>query len=582
MSDSLPPGWVIARLADIADIMMGSSPPGSSYNTDCNGVPLVNGPAEFGAGPLDRTLIRQFTTQPTVLCKEGDLLLCVRGSTTGRTNIAGFEAAIGRGVAAIRALIFQPFLNYYIASQREHILALGTGSTFPNIRSATISNLPIAVPPFPEQQRIATKIDQLFSDLDSGIDALEKAAVNLKSYRDAILKAAVAGSLTAEWRSSRTTLETGSQLLARILVKRRQQWEAKYLDRFRAAKRTPPTNWHDKYAEPEQPNSSDLPELPPGWCWTALDSIADVAGGITKNQKRSRKATKEVPYLRVANVQRGYLNLEEVKTIHATPDEIAELHLQNGDILFTEGGDRDKLGRGWVWQGELPECIHQNHIFRARLIDSSIQPQFISHHGNTFGREWFTSAGKQTTNLASINLRLLRRFPVPIPPAAEQRQIIAEVDRHLSAIDVTLDQVNRDMIRANELKHDIYRRAFEGTLVPQEPDEEPATVLLEQIRRERLAKARTMKPQRKANSPKVSVSMSNQQRRRILEVLKEHPKGLTPEALLRESGYDLSEIDDFYSELRSIGPVIEEERPHGIRTNKWPKGAKILLRARGE
>lgn len=94
-----------------------------------------------------------------------------------------------------------------------------------------------------------------------------------------------------------------------------------------------------------------------------------------------------------------------MKRIVASEDTIEDLCLEIGDVLFTEGGDRDKLGRGWVWEGQLPECIHQNHVFRARLFSKHIQPQFISHHGNTFGQEWFTKAGKQTTNLASINLR---------------------------------------------------------------------------------------------------------------------------------------------------------------------------------
>src|SRR4051794_21359658 len=122
-----------------------------------------------------------------------------------------------------------------------------------------------------------------------------------------------------------------------------------------------------------------LPELPRGWAWATLRQIAELKGGITKGQRRANNVLiREVPYLRVANVQRGFLDLAEVKTIEAEEDEIAELRLRAGDVLFNEGGDRDKLGRGWIWRGEIPECIHQNHVFRARLRSPGIQPKLVS------------------------------------------------------------------------------------------------------------------------------------------------------------------------------------------------------------
>ena len=122
---------------------------------------------------------------------------------------------------------------------------------------------------------------------------------------------------------------------------------------------------------------TDLPPLPAGWCWTTLEEIAEIEGGITKDQKRRMtSSTREVPYLRVANVQRGFLNLTEMKTILADEREIENLRLMKGDVLFTEGGDRDKLGRGWIWNGEIKDCIHQNHIFRARLGLTFVEPKF--------------------------------------------------------------------------------------------------------------------------------------------------------------------------------------------------------------
>ena len=194
---------------------------------------------------------------------------------------------------------------------------------------------------------------------------------------------------------------------------------------------------------------------------------------------------RELPYLRVANVQRGFLDLAEMKTILAEETEIETLRLQKGDILFTEGGDRDKLGRGWVWNGEIDECIHQNHIFRARLLSNLIEPKFVSYHGNYFGQRWFVRTGKQTTNLASINKGVLSRFPIPLAPIEEQEQIVSEADRRLSLTQESEAQIEADLKRSSRLRQSILKRAFEGKLVTQDPNDEPVSVLLEHLRKSR-------------------------------------------------------------------------------------------------
>jgi type I restriction enzyme S subunit len=234
-----------------------------------------------------------------------------------------------------------------------------------------------------------------------------------------------------------------------------------------------------------------LPELPPSWIWASLKQLAQVVTGITKDSKRQVDPSfVEVPYLRVANVQRGFLDLRDVATIRVPPDKATLLELKPGDILFTEGGDRDKLGRGWVWEGQIDNCIHQNHIFRARLYSDELEPKFISWHGNTFGQAWFEAAGKQTTNLASISLATLKSLPVPIPPAAEQRRIIAEVERQLSLIEAAEGETERGLERAVSLRRAILQAAFEGRLVPQDPADEPAAGLLERIAAARTSQAR--------------------------------------------------------------------------------------------
>ena len=231
----------------------------------------------------------------------------------------------------------------------------------------------------------------------------------------------------------------------------------------------------------------------PEWTWSTLGEIADLKGGVTKDSKREADPDYvEYPYLRVANVQRGFLDLSVVTTIRAHRDKAEKLVLQQGDILFNEGGDRDKLGRGWVWEGQIENCIHQNHVFRARLTNGGFNPYFISMHANTWGQRWFERHGKQTTNLASINLATLKSFPVPAPSLEDQQAVVAE----LRSITTSEERLRTDLERAERhsrtLRRSILSRAFSGQLVPQDRNDEPASVLLE-----RIAASRTARPKRR-------------------------------------------------------------------------------------
>jgi type I restriction enzyme S subunit len=222
------------------------------------------------------------------------------------------------------------------------------------------------------------------------------------------------------------------------------------------------------------------------WPWTTLGEIAELVGGVTKDAKRqSDPAFVEVPYLRVANVQRGYLDLKEITTIRVPEDKAEALALRPGDVLFNEGGDRDKLGRGWVWSGEIDGCIHQNHVFRARLHED-FEPKFISWHGNTFGRRWFEANGRQTTNLASLNLTTLKSFPVPAPPLDAQRRVVAELESRLSELEAMSAAIAKAHRWSAALRRSILERAFRGELVGQDPADEPAAALLERITAERV------------------------------------------------------------------------------------------------
>jgi restriction endonuclease S subunit len=161
-----------------------------------------------------------------------------------------------------------------------------------------------------------------------------------------------------------------------------------------------------------------------------LEELCDLCSGITKGRKIDSTVTVEVPYVAVANVQDGSLKLDNVKTIEATPEEINRYRLLPGDLLLTEGGDPDKLGRGAIWNGEISSCIHQNHIFRARKASQHVDMEYLAHLvSSPYGKRYFLRQSKQTTGIASINMGQLKRFPVPLPPLEEQRRIAAILDK---------------------------------------------------------------------------------------------------------------------------------------------------------
>lgn len=219
------------------------------------------------------------------------------------------------------------------------------------------------------------------------------------------------------------------------------------------------------------------------WRTESLGDIADIKSGITLGKKYPPDATLvERPYLRVANVQRGYLNLATIKFVRLSASEADRLALRPGDVLMNEGGDRDKLGRGWVWEGQVTNCIHQNHVFRLRLRGATITPYYLSRYANQFGARYFLDEGKQTTNLASISMSKVAALPIPVPPPG----VAAHIDSHLSRVESSARTMAFESVRAlallDRLEQSILAKAFRGELVPQDPNDEPAESQLARLR----------------------------------------------------------------------------------------------------
>ncbi len=199
---------------------------------------------------------------------------------------------------------------------------------------------------------------------------------------------------------------------------------------------------------------------PKGWAEKALGEVSAVVSGVTKGRKFGDKETVEVPYLRVANVQAGHLNLEEIKTVKVLPRDVENLALRHGDVLLTEGGDFDKLGRGALWEYEISNCIHQNHVFRVRLDREQMLPEcFMVYLQSTKAREYFLRCAKRTTNLASINMTQLRALPVLIPPMPVQESFYV---RFMSARSVQSQQANA-LSKAEKTFNSLLSSVFSST-----------------------------------------------------------------------------------------------------------------------
>jgi type I restriction enzyme, S subunit len=191
-----------------------------------------------------------------------------------------------------------------------------------------------------------------------------------------------------------------------------------------------------------------------------LSEIAAVVSGVTKGRKLNGRAI-VVPYLRVANVQDGFLNLDEIKTIEALPEEVENLALRLGDIVMTEGGDHDKLGRGAIWNHGLSPCIHQNHIFRVRLNQDLMLPDYFAAYLRTReAKSYFLRCAKKTTNLASINMTQLRGLPVPLPTIEIQREF-RKAANTIVELSATRKRATRE---SDQLFASLVQRAFRGEL----------------------------------------------------------------------------------------------------------------------
>ncbi|TWH41278.1 type I restriction enzyme S subunit [Rhodococcus rhodochrous J38] len=433
----LPPGWVWTTLGDVAEYVNGRGFKKSEWGLA--GRPIIRIQNLTGSGSTFNYYSGEVL--PKHVVKPNDLLVSWAATLSVHRWTEAREGALNQHIFKVTPsdAIDSRFLEHSLRFAINDMYESAHGSGMVHVTRGKFESTEIPLPPLPEQHRIVDALEDHLSRLEAAELTLSQAKVRVANLRGK----------TINFSHGIATSTADSAL--------------------------PPTE--------AEVVDGDLPHLPSSWSWRRLGELAEVVGGITKDAKKQSDDSFPLhPYLRVANVQAGYLDLDHITEIRATPKQVEKLTLREGDVLLNEGGDRDKLGRGWIWENQIPNCLHQNHVFRARADQKEIDPRLIAWHANSFGRSWFMRNGKQSVNLASVSLKTIKAFPVPVPPPEDQESIVESITTALESQSRLQSAIDVALARSSALRHSLLRAAFNGELVDQDPTDEPADVALAKIR----------------------------------------------------------------------------------------------------
>jgi len=463
--DELPQGWIQTQLGEIAEVILGQSPPSSTYNEDGRGLPFYQGKLEFGKSyPTPR----KWCTAPKKIAEKGDVLISVR-APVGPTNVCPEKSCIGRGLAAIRGLggIETLFILYLLRVLENEIARRGTGTTFSAIGGDKLKELKIPLPPFNEQVRIVARLEELFARLDAGVEGLRKVKAQLKRYRQAVLKYAFEGKLTEEWRKThKDQIEPAIELLERV--------------KHRKARSQKPLPIEE----------SDLFTLPEDWAWTAFGEISQINMGQSPSSSSYNNSGHGTPLLN------GPTEFGEKHPIAVQWTTSPTKICKKGDLLICVRGNTTGrmnwadqeycIGRG------LAAITPLENVVKCELLSSFL----LMKVGEIMRR----TRGSTFPNLKSDELH---KFPFPLAPYAEQEELVARMRDAFSAARELERNMATSLSQSERLRQSIFKAAFEGELVPQDPSDEPAGRLLERVKAER-AKSKGEKDtdRRRENKPR--------------------------------------------------------------------------------
>lgn len=468
-SPLMPDRWSSCDLGEIADVQLGKMLDRKQTGGTL-GLYLRNINVRWGTIDTSDLLEMHFkdTEMDRYSLRPGDVLVC-EGGEPGRAAVWTAEGSIIKYQKALhRVRLAEGLLPKWLTYQLQFDALSGalaahfTGTTIQHLPREAIREYQVRIAPREEQRRIVETIDSYFTRLDDAAATLSRVQANLRRYRASVLTAAVEGRLVPTEadlaRADGRDYEPAPALLEGILARRAE-----------GSRRDEP---------PEFTRSTPLPE---GWCWCSVDQLGDVSGGLTQNAKREDWPL-QVPYLRVANVYASELRLDDVRYIGVTESELNRALLASGDLLVVEGnGSIQQLGRVALWNGSVSRCAHQNHLIKVRFSSLRLATWTLNWLLSPGGRMAIEQVASSTSGLHTLSLSKVGRLPVPLPPLAEQSRAIQEVDRLMSLATTASHESERAVANLPRLRQSVLGWAFQGTLVDQDPADQPASALLDAI-----------------------------------------------------------------------------------------------------
>ena len=436
------------------------------------------------------------------MSSDTDFVMVWDGSRSGLVG-KGMKGALGSTLVKITfPLIHDQYAFYFLQSKFQQINSRTKGSGTPHVDPNLLWEYEFPIPPISEQHRIVTKIKELFSELDKGIESLKTARAQLAVYRQAVLKHAFEGKLTADWRKkNKGKLETPEQLLARIKREREAYYE-RQLEEWKAAVK----EWEEggrKRKKPIKPKLSThvsqiclkhqerLPTLPSEWLWVELSRLFRISpqNGVYKPSKEYGSGTQ---IIRIDDFYDGQLiRRTGFKRLRLSDEEIEKYKVQESDLIVNRVNSIEHLGKCALIENLTETTVFESNIMRCNVIVEVISQSYLTAYlVSREGRERLTENAKHAVNQASINQMDVGNTIVPITSMEEQRLIVLMIDQQLSKADALIAQVDVNLKKAELLRQSILKKAFSGQLVPQDPNDEPASVLLERIRAEKMARSK--------------------------------------------------------------------------------------------